>query len=248
MARDVPPVRARLGLIIPSSNRLSEPQFHHYAPAGVVPHFARLRMTGPYHVPLLDLLPRIAEVAQTLGDARCDLIVFHCTGSSMEAGLEAERMVIDTIRQATGRRATTVASAVLESFRALGARRLVLVTPYNRETNDHEIEFLSQAGLEVLRDRAMDLPGSDGYVSCQPSTWLQVVQEEADPRADAYFLSCTNTHSIEVVQELEAILGRPVVTSNSATLWYCLRSLGLPDIVPGLGQLFQRRLPATIPA
>jgi maleate cis-trans isomerase len=37
--------QARIGLIIPSSNRLTEPQFHRFAPPGFGIHATRLRMT-----------------------------------------------------------------------------------------------------------------------------------------------------------------------------------------------------------
>jgi maleate cis-trans isomerase len=244
VSEEPPSVRARLGLIIPSSNRLSEPQFRRYAPPGVEPHVTRLRMTGPHHTPLAELLPRIEEAAGALGDARCDIVVFHCTASSMEAGLDGERGVVELIQRATGRPACSTATAVLAAFEALGARKLVLVTPYTQQANDHEIAFLVQAGLEVVRDRALALGGSDGYVSAPPALWLRAVDEERDPRAEAYFVSCTNIRSLEVIAELEARLGRPVVASNQATLWYCLRTLGLADRVPGLGVLLDSPLPA----
>lgn len=245
VSQDPPPVRARIGLIIPSSNRLSEPQFRRYTPPAVETHVTRLRMTGPHHAPLADLLPRIEEAAQALRDADCDIVVFHCTASSMEAGLEAERRVVDLIQQATGRPACTTATAILAAFQALGARKVVLMTPYSQEANAHEIAFLGEAGLEVVRDRALALGGSDAYVSALPALWLRTAEEERDPRAEAYFLSCTNIHSLEIIQELEARLGRPVVASNQATLWYCLRALGLADRVPGLGQLFEHGLVPT---
>ncbi len=133
MGSDRLAIRARVGLIIPSSNRLTEPQFHRYAPSGVQYHVTRLRMTGPHHVPLPDLVPRIVEAAQMLGDAKCDLVVFHCTSSSMQAGLAAEQQVVEAIQRATGRPAITTASAAVEAFRALEARRLALVTPYPHE-------------------------------------------------------------------------------------------------------------------
>lgn len=241
MAFEVEPVRARIGLIIPSSNRLSEPQFRRYAPPGVEIHVTRLRMTGRHHVPLPELMPRIAEAALTLADADCRVIVFHCTGSAMADGADAERAVIDNIGQVTGRIATTTASAILEAFRAVAARKIVLISPYTRETNDHEIAFLAEHGIETLRQRALDLPPSDGYIAAPPSLWLDVALEERDPQADAYFLSCTNIRSPEVIEPLEAELGRPVIGSNQATLWHCLRLCGFDDVVPGLGQLFRIR-------
>lgn len=248
MIEYLPPPRARIGLIIPSSNRLSEPQLSRYAPDGVQVHATRLRMTGPHHVPLPALLPRIVEAALMLADAKCDVIVFHCTASSMEAGLEGERRVIEAIQDATGRRAATTAAAVLAAFRALGARRLALASPYEAETNRHEAEFLAQAGLEVVRDRPLALAGSDAYQSAPPALWLRTALELEDPRADVYFLSCSNIRSPEVIEEAEARLGRPVVASNQAVLWYCLRLCGLPDVVPGLGRLMHLPLPAGVAA
>jgi len=248
MLESYPNVRARIGLIIPSSNRLTEPQFHRYCPPGVEPHVTRLRLTQPTARPPLEMLPEIRQAAQFLADATCDIIVFHCTGSSMEQGVAAEREVVRAIEEATGRQATSTASALLAAFGALGARRLVLISPYRQQTNDHEIAFLAEAGLEVVRDCALSLPGSDGYVAAPASLFLEATLEAADPRADAYFLSCTNIRSPEVVEALEARLDRPVVTSNQATLWYCLRTCGLADDVPSLGRLFQLRLPQAVAA
>ena len=245
MAQELAPIRARIGLIIPTSNRLTEPQFHRYAPAGVAPHVTRLRMTGDHEAPVDELLPRVVEAAGLLADAKCDIVVFHCTGSSMRSGIAAERRVIAAIEQATGRRATSTAAAVLAALEVVGARRLVHVSP---QPSPHEVAFLEQAGFEVLRSRSLGLADSDAFIAAPPSQWLQVVQEEADPRADAYFLACTNTHTPDVIEELENRLERAVVTSNQATLWYCLRACGITDVVPGFGQLGRRDLPAAVPA
>jgi maleate cis-trans isomerase len=45
-----------------------------------------------------------------------------------------------------------------------------------------------------------------------------------------------------VIEDLEKALNRPVVTSNQAALWCALRTIGLSDVVPGLGSLFRRDL------
>jgi maleate isomerase len=236
---DMAETRARIGLIIPSSNRLTEPHFNRYAPDGVETNVTRLRMTGPHRVPVLDLLPKIAEAAEMLADARCDVIVFHCTASSTESGRAADARVIDTIRSATGTRATTTGSALLEALGALEARRLVALSPYMQEASEREIAFLAEAGLEVVRERSLNLTGSDDYLAVTSADWLRLIEEETDPRADAYLLSCTNIRSLEIVEAAEHATGKPVVASNQATLWTCLRICGLQDVVPGLGRLFE---------
>src|SRR5258708_37269019 len=72
-------VRARIGLIIPSSNRLPEVHMQRYAPPGVQAHVPRLRITGASHGPLDALLPRGVEAPQALADARSDGIVVLAT-------------------------------------------------------------------------------------------------------------------------------------------------------------------------
>jgi maleate isomerase len=236
-----PQVRARFGLIIPSSNRLTEPQMRRYAPPGVEVHVTRLRMTGASHVPLAQLLPRVVEATAALDDAGCDAIVFHCTASSMEAGLAGERQVLDAMRTATQAPVATTASAAMAAFGALGVRRIALASPYARATHEHELTFLAEAGLEVVAERALELPGSDAYVAEAPATWVQVGQQlmQAAPSAEALFLSCTNIHSLPVLELIEAELGKPVVTSNQAVLWYALQLAGESSTVKGLGRLAQ---------
>ena len=97
MAKSLLAMNSRIGFIIPSSNRLSEPQFHRYAPPGVEVHIARLRMTGKWHRPLAELNVAIAEAAAALSDVKPSIIVFHCTASSMEEGLAGEASVVQTI-------------------------------------------------------------------------------------------------------------------------------------------------------
>jgi maleate cis-trans isomerase len=243
-------VNARIGLIIPSSNRLTEPQMRQYAPAGVEVHVTRLRMTGASHLPLPELLPRVVEATAALDDARCDVSVFHCTASSMEAGLAGERQVLDAMRSATESAVATTASAVLAAFESLQVRRIVLVSPYARATHEHELAFFAEAGLEVVGERARELDSSDAYVAEPPATWLRVGEQalRAAPAAEALFLSCTNIHSLPVIERLESRVGRPVVASNQAVLWYALRRCGLGDAVPALGRLFNLDLRIAQPA
>ena len=241
--RKWPLPRARIGLIIPSVNTHTEPQFNRYAPKGVEIHVQRL--ASDFDVPLLDQMPKIIEAAELLNDARCDLIVYHCTSKAMGSGMSTGTRVMDAIAQATGRLSATTGTTVVAAFQALRAKKVVLVSPYRQKSNDLEKDFLAETGIRVLRDRALALPTPDGMCGATPEVWINVTLQEHHPEADAYFLSCTNIQSVEAIAELEARLRKPVVTSNQATLWYSLRACGLSDDVPGVGELFRLGLPAS---
>lgn len=238
--------QARIGLIIPSSNRLTEPQFQKYAPAEVGIHVTRLRITGKWHRPLPEIKETIAEAARVISNTKPAVIVFHCTATSMEEGLAGEAHIVEEIQRSSGCPTITTGQAVREALRHLGVKKLVLISPYVEKTNQLEHQYMREAGFEVIHDLGLGLTGGDQYITVTPERWKEVVLENARPEAEGYFLSCTNTTMIEVIEECEQRLNRPVVTSNQATLWACLQRLGLARYITGLGRLFKNHENQTV--
>jgi maleate cis-trans isomerase len=234
--------RARIGFIIPASNRMVEPQMARYCPPGVSPHFMRLRMTNQYKRPLPELLPAILNAAELLMDSKCDIVAFQCTGTSMADGVDMDKYVVEEIRKAIRRPAISTASAVTAALTTLGARRLVFISETEQAGHDKKVKYLEEAGYELVADKAAALPGTDDYCTAPAQLWFDMAMALKNDKAEAYFISCANIHSIDVIEKLEAELKRPVVTSNQAALWCALRTLGLKDVVPGLGSLFRHDL------
>jgi maleate isomerase len=228
----------RIGLIVPSGNRMTEPQFNQYAPPGMGIYVTRLRMTGRWRKPPGELKRSLIEAAEALSDTKPDMIVFHCTANSMENGLAHEAALVETIQSASRRPAITTAQAIREAFTECGIKKLVLISPYVRQTNEHEVQYLSEAGFTVLHELGLGLE-SDGYSAVTPEEWIKIVKENTRPDADGYFLSCTNTRMVEAIEILEQDLGKPVVSSNQATLWACLKRLGISYSSKKLGRLFR---------
>ena len=112
---------ARVGCIIPSSNRMVEQEMLAAFPAGVQAHVTRLRMTGPNRGPLAGVMPRIEEATRALTDARCQVVAFHCTANSMDEGRDGEERILAAVARAGAAHATTTATAIRRAFDALSA-------------------------------------------------------------------------------------------------------------------------------
>jgi maleate isomerase len=228
---------ASIGLIIPSGNRLTEPQFNSYVPSGVGVHVTRLRMTGKFRKPLSELKRPLAEAAEAISDLRPGVIVFHCTANSMESGLAHEKALVDIIEQASGCPTLTTAQAITQAFNQSGIKKLVLISPYVKATNQLEVNYLAETGYTVLHELGLGLE-PHAYSAVTPEEWKGIVKENTRADADGYFLSCTNTRMIEAIEDLEKDLDKPVINSNQATLWACLKKLGIPHTNRKLGRLF----------
>ena len=229
----------RIGLIVPASNTAAEIQFQRYAPAGVGVHTTRLRMTGKYSRPLGELADDIVRAAEALSDTDPGVIVFHCTANSMAEGQDGEARILNLVEKASGCRALTTGLAVKEALAQLRLKKLVLISPYVKATNEHEIEFLGEAGFEVVHDLGLGLTGGgDEYLRITPKEWTDLTVENRRPEADGYFLSCTATSMIDAIDDVERRLDKPVVNSNQAVLWAALHRLEITEPIPGLGRLF----------
>jgi len=218
----LPAARARIGMIIPSVNSMTEPQFNHFAPAGLGVHIARARVAGEWKRPLPEMAGEIATSARLLSDVTPDLIVFHCTDTSMTQGPQGEGRILDIVREATGIEALATSRLVLEALKALGQKKLVLLSPYR--SNQAVIDYLKATGFAVIHDVALGLDAHE-FARVTPQEWTELAREHDKPEADGIFLSCTNTTQIEAIVDIERALGKPVVNSNQAVLWGCLKRL-----------------------
>jgi len=91
--------------------------------------------------------------------------------------------------------------------------------------------------LKVVSLKYLDL--WEGFGDLYPESAYIAAKEINVPEAEAIFISCTAWRTIEIIDLLEKDLGKPVITSNQATMWAILKSLNIHG-VEGYGQLLKQ--------
>jgi maleate isomerase len=208
-------------------------------PAGVSLHTTRLKLTGSSEKDLLAMTERVEEAAELAADAGADLLVFHCTAVSTFS-VELEQAIKQRVAKASGKPVTATSEAIVAALRAVGAKKIVMLSPYIEAINQREAVYFKAAGFEILDWAGLDCPDANAMMAVTPEKWREFTLAHRHPDADAYLISCTTVRSADVAEELEAALGRPVLTSNTAAVWHCLRTMGIPDRVQGFGQLLSQ--------
>lgn len=229
-------MRARLGLIVPSGNAVAEPQFKAMLPRDISLHVTRLRLTGSSEAELAAMAENVEEAASLLSDVKPTLIGFHCTAVSTSSE-ELEQSILQRARSASGMDVVATSQAITGALNALGARRLVLVTPYVEHINASEIAFLNRRGFEVDDAFGLGIFHAHEMAAVEPDEWYDLVLSRHHDDTDIYFISCTAVRSLEVIEPLEKRLGKPVITSNQAMAWHTLRTMGVNDRMAGWGRL-----------
>ena len=95
------------------------------------------------------------------------------------------------------------------------------------------------AGFQVLDIQGLELERDSDMVRVAPGYIAEFAAGVDRPDADAVFVSCGALRTLDVVDDLERRLGKPVVCSNQAMIWDCLRLAGIRDRFEGFGALLR---------
>jgi maleate isomerase len=218
--------KIRFGIIVPSSNTTLEVEYGKVLPPEISLHTGRIRLKDVTVKALIEMEKSVEEEASKLADASVDIIGFGCTSGSLVRGFRHDKEIVSKIEQAAGKPAVATAGAVLEAFKKVGSYRLAVATPYIKEINVLEKEFLEGNGFEVVDIRGLNIVKNTEIGLTEGKTVMDLVRSLNHKDASGIFISCTNLPTVGIIKKIEEELGKPVISSNTATLWYMLKKIG----------------------
>jgi maleate isomerase len=237
-------VRARIAVLVPAGNPTVEPEFYRMAPTGVTIHFARLDSgAGAPGTPAameqrtlgyLDGLPAAVGSLAALDPA---VIVLAHTGVSYLNGASREAALAARLTELAGTPATTAAGAVSAGLRTLGVKRLAFATPYPESISAAGRAFWEASGFEIVGYHR--LPDVANIYEETEARAYTLGRAADTPAAEAVLISGTGLPTVGIIERLERDLGKPVVTSQQASLWRALRLARIGDPVAGFGRLLR---------
>lgn len=130
------------------------------------------------------------------------------------------------------------AGALIAGLKALGAKKVAVVTPYMKPLTELVVDYIRNEGFEVVDYRALEIQDNLAVAAHDPMNLPGIVASMDTADADVIVLSaCVQMPSLPAVSVVEAQSGKPVLTAAIATTWSMLRALDLPTRVPGGGAL-----------
>jgi maleate cis-trans isomerase len=237
-------LRKRIGVMIPSTNTTCEADFQMAAPENVTIHGQRLWITNEAmgEAGMERMNADIESGIRYLATAKVDVIAYGCTTGSFYKGAGWDREMLALIERRAGVPAVAASPSVVEALRFFGAERISVATPYPEWNNQKLRAYLETAGFEVLNvdgEPVAARSGAQGINDQDPESVIEFASKVCRPEADVLFCSCTAWRSMEAAEILEQRVGKPVVTSNQATIWAAFRKIGICQPIRGFGRLLE---------
>jgi len=239
--------RGRIGVVVASTNGVVEMESFKMLPDGVSVHFARIPYAGTgtpeageRMVQSLESCSKLlAGSPETIG---VDVIgLAHGSGSAAADTSGGVSAVAGIMSKACGGiPAFTASDAIIGALRKLGAKTISIGLPLNQSSMIASVKnHLERNGFEVRRVGTLGLADHHAVSSASPEDAFRLMKEIYQSDVDAIVINNSNLRTLEVVDVFEKDYGKPVIASNQALMWACLRAIGVQESPAKLGRIFQ---------
>ena len=244
----------RIGQIVPSSNTTMETEIPAILQArqSVEPerfsfHSSRMRMQKVTKEELAKMDSDSDRCALELADARVDVLGYACLVAIMSMGLgyhriSEKRLHERTIEAGGAAPVVTSAGALVDGLKAIGAKKVSILTPYMKPLTQLVIDYIEHEGIEVVDSISLEIPDNLEVGRQDPRAPAEITKRLNTKGVDAIVASaCVQMPSLASVQMIEDRTGLPVISSSVATTYMMLKKLDLKTASPGFGSLLSGR-------
>jgi len=125
-------------------------------------------------------------------------------------------------------------------LQAGGFKKVDIVTPYVEVTNERLKHFLKAHGIDVVKLGTFDMLDMFDHAKIQPEEIYRKVREITTPKSEAVFVACTQLRALEVLDQLERDLGKPVYSAVQASAWQAYDVMGVDPKIMDCGSLLRK--------
>jgi len=217
--------RGVLALMIPLQNANMQPEYEAMRPPGVSNQIYRFSLSAPDNV-------AEAVLASLPGARGCypDLVV---CGNSLEmrnwsVGRQAHYR--DQVQAAVPEvPVITATDATTAALHTIGARKIAVLSPMSEVYSQSVARYYGAFGFEVCSHHWLEVPLPQDIINV-PVDRIEAAFDKMDaPEVDCFLHVGGALGIVDMIDDLEERLGRPVISVNAATYWYALRRIGVTD-------------------
>jgi maleate isomerase len=225
------------GVLVPSNNTTIEAELSRL-PCGYQAHYARVHTAASGQPFATSKDEDVDYQSRLLATAKVEMVVLVQTTASLVFD-DYDAVNTRRIESAGGVPAITSGQALGRALRALGARRICLVSAYTEEVNSRARRyFADKHAVEIAA--LTGFSSEDAYLSGSvgPEHARAAFARSDRNDIDAFVLPGGNFATMASIAAWEHEFGKPVVTTNQALVWAVGRELG-GERIPGFGRLLE---------
>jgi maleate isomerase len=245
---DVLGYRAKVGLLLPYTNTVVQPECDAMRPPGVTNHTSRVQNVIrpvndlPAYAKTIGMgEPYVLKALDEIMPCKPNIVLLAHSLDAFHGGVAGADAMHERLSAYAGVQVVVPPTALTSALQAIGnVRRVALLTPYMPPGDDVVRTYFLESGYEVSRVHGMRKPSPISIAETTPEQLKEALLELDGPDVDAIVQCGTNSATATFAVGAAMWLGKPVIACNVACYWYALRQLGINDRIKGFGDLLEK--------
>jgi maleate isomerase len=239
--------RARIGLVVPSTNTSCQPESEMLRPRGVTNHTGRISIKErPLNSPQA-FLEHVQAMREGMRAGIDQLMTCQPThvimGVALEAfwgGVKAADELQKELTERSGVGVSMGSTATRAALDLLGARRIAVLTPHHPAGDEQVRNYFTEAGFDIKRLIGLKCPSPIQIAHTTERQVMDALRQLDGDDIDALVQVGTNLAAIRLCAEAEDWFAKPVLAINAITYWDALRRSGINDRIVGCGSVLEK--------
>jgi len=225
--------RAVIGVMTPAMNTVVQPELELLRPQGVTNQMQRFRLGGD------QVSDDLLDEAEKLMDCKPVAMAVGLTTDAGPGGVEKLDKRCSELSQHIGIPVCNASIATQQALKAIGAKRIAVLTPFNAEVDQVVKGNIEAGGFEVIAIKGSEAPSLPAICETPLQQIRELIRELAESDCDAIAQVGTALPVVELIEEMEQETGKKIIACNAAVYWQALRAANINEAVGGYGFLLR---------
>ena len=187
---------------------------------------------------LLKMCEKIKPITEKiLPGEKINTVAYGCTSGTIAIGEDKVKEEIQLAKPDCY--VTTPITSAIKAFKLMNIKKIAVFTPYPDSVNKTIYEYFSKKNIDVLSFGTFNLDLDADFANIDPKYLSETLINLDTSGADALFISCTALPALEILDEVEKKISKPVFSSNQTLIWDTIRSVGYKSPIDGYGKLLR---------
>ncbi len=239
--------RKKIGIIVPSTNTIVQPECELLKPRGVTNHVGRstLKTTTISDQGFVEHMRAMREgmdsAIEQLMTCRPDHLIFGVAIEAFSGGVKGAEQFQQMLAEKAGVGATIGSTASVAALKAFGAKRIAVLTPHQPSGDEIVRSYLQEAGFDIVKLVGLKCPSPWAIAEVPPDTVRAHLHDLNGENVDAILQVGTNLANATTAAEAERWFGKPVLSLNVVSYWHALRTCEITDRIFGYGRILEEQ-------
>lgn len=233
--------RGKFGFVNPAIADSLVLEFYKLLPDGVLATIVDQKVQDLVDEDFDKCIQNMEQAVRVLDYEEVDAITIGGTPPLLRNGFDTPDRVIEEFQRKFKKPFSSTPTSEVNALRSLGIRRLLLVTPFKQELNEMIRKYLEYKNFQVVHVKGANIQKNSDLVKHTGQQLYKLVKDavrESKGTFEGVYINCPRWPVVDMVETLETDLSVPVVSTCQALVWEGLNMLGVKEVKPKSGHLF----------